>query len=395
MRRTSSRRHARCEQINNQITSLQNQTQMLLNQARNLANLPQSSLQQLQQSIQSTQQLLGQAQRIAYDVQQIDRAFSTTYGAGFDLRVRSLADRRRTPALAELRRGSPGRAQGAGRRRRQPRHQPHAMSSLVTSSQSATGALAGDAGRQPDPRLADPAARRSHRRCRRAGPRTEHRGGPAHRRAGAGPRTAPPLPDAGPGLSARQRPDVPAMKARLRFRRESAQPHGDAAGCLRAVTLAFVAAMIALAVHQSRRDSRRAGGWSASECRRRSAGDRTRPLPHHHAGAERIRRHLPPRWAESRRRFSRASPRPSAAANDPATAVPGKDQDRLPSAGVQPEAARHADGRHRRHRSFPRGLHPLHRFRLWPARRGSRFHRHHADRNRHDDGGAVLVVGRR
>src|SRR6266403_1887847 len=45
------------EQINNQITSLQNQTQMLLNQARNLANLPQSSL------------------------QQIDRAFSTTYGA--------------------------------------------------------------------------------------------------------------------------------------------------------------------------------------------------------------------------------------------------------------------------------------------------------------------------
>ena len=69
------------QQINNQITSLQNQTQMLLNQARNLASLPQSSLQQLQQSIQSTQQLLGQAQRIAYDVQQIDRAFSTTYGA--------------------------------------------------------------------------------------------------------------------------------------------------------------------------------------------------------------------------------------------------------------------------------------------------------------------------
>ena len=44
------------------------------------------------------------------------------------------------------------------------------------------------------------------------------------------------------------------MKARLRFRRESAQPHGDAAGLvLRALTLAFVAAMIALAVHQSRR----------------------------------------------------------------------------------------------------------------------------------------------
>src|ERR1700675_2112777 len=67
------------QQINNQITSLQNQAQMLINQARNLANLPFSSLQQLQQSIQRTQQLLAQAQRIAYDVQQINSAFSTTY----------------------------------------------------------------------------------------------------------------------------------------------------------------------------------------------------------------------------------------------------------------------------------------------------------------------------
>src|SRR5450631_921744 len=67
------------QQINNQITSLQNQTQMLINQAKNLASLPFSSLQQLQSSIQRTQQLLTQAQRIAYDIQQIDRAFSTTY----------------------------------------------------------------------------------------------------------------------------------------------------------------------------------------------------------------------------------------------------------------------------------------------------------------------------
>src|ERR1700736_4099073 len=67
------------QQINNQITSLQNQAQMLINQAKNLVNLPFSSLQQLQSSIQRTQQLLNQAQRIAYDVQQIDRAFSTNY----------------------------------------------------------------------------------------------------------------------------------------------------------------------------------------------------------------------------------------------------------------------------------------------------------------------------
>lgn len=68
------------QQINNQITSLENEAQMLINQAKNLASLPYSSLQQLQSSIQRTQQLLSQAQRIAYDVQQIDRAFATSYG---------------------------------------------------------------------------------------------------------------------------------------------------------------------------------------------------------------------------------------------------------------------------------------------------------------------------
>src|SRR3979490_1109763 len=60
------------QQINNQITSLQNQAQMLINQAKNLANLPYSSIQRAQQRV-------AQPQRIAYDVQQIDRAFSTSY----------------------------------------------------------------------------------------------------------------------------------------------------------------------------------------------------------------------------------------------------------------------------------------------------------------------------
>lgn len=68
------------QQVNNQITSLQNEAQMLVNQARNLASLPSSSLQQLQQSITRTQQLLSQAQGIAFNVQQIDQAFQTTYG---------------------------------------------------------------------------------------------------------------------------------------------------------------------------------------------------------------------------------------------------------------------------------------------------------------------------
>jgi P-type conjugative transfer protein TrbJ len=69
------------QQINNQIASLQNEAQMLINQARNLARLPYSSLLQLQQSVGRTQQLLAQVQGIAFDVQQIDQAFSTTYGA--------------------------------------------------------------------------------------------------------------------------------------------------------------------------------------------------------------------------------------------------------------------------------------------------------------------------
>lgn len=68
------------QQVNQQITQLQNEATMLINQARNLASLPYSSLQQLQQSMQRTQQLLAEAQGIALNVQQIDRAFQTTYG---------------------------------------------------------------------------------------------------------------------------------------------------------------------------------------------------------------------------------------------------------------------------------------------------------------------------
>ncbi|NRP74592.1 hypothetical protein ILFOPFJJ_05514 [Ensifer psoraleae] len=68
------------DQINNQITSLQNEAQMLINQTRNLASLPYSSLQQLQQSVRRTQALLSRAQNIAFDVQEVDRAFQTTYG---------------------------------------------------------------------------------------------------------------------------------------------------------------------------------------------------------------------------------------------------------------------------------------------------------------------------
>jgi len=137
------------EQINNQITSLQNQAQMLINQGRNLANLPQSMLQPIQQSIQRTQQLLAQAQRIAYDVQQIDQAFSTTYGAAStSASDQSLIDGARqrwqnsVAALQDALKVQAGVVGNLDTNRT-------AMSSLVTSSQSASGSLqATQAGNQ-------------------------------------------------------------------------------------------------------------------------------------------------------------------------------------------------------------------------------------------------------
>lgn len=137
------------EQINNQITSLQNEAQMLINQARNLASLPYSSLQRLQQSIQRTQQLLGQAQNIAFDVQQVDRAFQTTYGnASLSASDQQLIADARTRwqntvgGLQDAMRVQAGVVGNIDTNRME-------MSALVGQSQGATGALqATQAGNQ-------------------------------------------------------------------------------------------------------------------------------------------------------------------------------------------------------------------------------------------------------
>ena len=137
------------QQINNQITSLQNQTQMLNNQARNLATLPYSSLQALEQSIQRTQQLLTQAQRIAYDIKQIDQAFSTTYApasaSGSDQALIANAQTRWQNSVAGLQDAMRVQATVVGNldtNRTQ-------MAALISSSQGATGALqASQAGNQ-------------------------------------------------------------------------------------------------------------------------------------------------------------------------------------------------------------------------------------------------------
>ena len=137
------------QQINNQITSLQNEAQMLINQAKNLASLPYSSLQQLQSSIQRTQQLLAQAQRIAYDVQQIDRAFSTNYAPATSRQsnqalITNAQSRwqNSVAALQDALRVQAGVVGNLDTNRTQ-------TSALVTSSQGASGALqATQAGNQ-------------------------------------------------------------------------------------------------------------------------------------------------------------------------------------------------------------------------------------------------------
>jgi P-type conjugative transfer protein TrbJ len=122
---------------------------MLINQAKNLASLPYSSLQQLEQSIQRTQQLLAQAQRIAYDIKQIDQAFSTTYApastSGSDQALIANAQTRWQNSVAGLQDALRVQATVVGNfdvHRKE-------MSALVSSSQSATGTLqASQAGNQ-------------------------------------------------------------------------------------------------------------------------------------------------------------------------------------------------------------------------------------------------------
>lgn len=137
------------EQINNQIQQIQQQATSLVNEAKNLASLPYSQLQQLQQQVQRTQQLLGQAQRVAYDVQNIQQAFTGRYkGAaltGTQAQMVANANARWEDSVGafedalKVQAGVVGNIDGART----------TMDGLVSVSQSATGALqAAQAGNQ-------------------------------------------------------------------------------------------------------------------------------------------------------------------------------------------------------------------------------------------------------
>ena len=137
------------EQINNQIRQLQNQATSLINEARNLASLPTSILDPLQQQIRQTQQLLAQAQRISFDVQAIEREFTRAY-SGQNLTgsqremVQGAEERWRNSVAAfedalKVQAGAVSNIEGAR----------SAVQTIVTASQSATGALqAAQAGNQ-------------------------------------------------------------------------------------------------------------------------------------------------------------------------------------------------------------------------------------------------------
>jgi P-type conjugative transfer protein TrbJ len=137
------------QQINNQIQMLNNQAQSLVNQARNLASLPMSTLTQLQSSIARTQALLSQAQNIAFNVQQIQQAYSTNYGAdagaGSTSAMLASAQTRWQNSVGAFQDSLKIQAGVVGN----ISSNSSAMSSLVSASQSATGALqAAQAGNQ-------------------------------------------------------------------------------------------------------------------------------------------------------------------------------------------------------------------------------------------------------
>ena len=137
------------EQINNQIRMLQNQADSLINEARNLQSLPLTLVQPLQDQIQQTQQLLNEAQRIAYDVRTIESAFDLHYksvplGASQQAMVDGAEARWQNSVAAfedalKVQAGTVANIDGSR----------EALGSLVSASQSATGALqAAQAGNQ-------------------------------------------------------------------------------------------------------------------------------------------------------------------------------------------------------------------------------------------------------
>lgn len=135
------------QQINNQIQMLTNQAQSLVNQGKNLTNLPLSTLTQLQSQVARTQSLLSQAQNIAFNVERIQTTYSSTYGtaAATGSTMFAAAQSRWQNSVGAFEDSLKVQAGVVGN----ISTNSSAMSSLVTASQSASGALqAAQAGNQ-------------------------------------------------------------------------------------------------------------------------------------------------------------------------------------------------------------------------------------------------------
>ena len=122
---------------------------MLVNQAKNLATLPMTTLTQLQSTIARTQSLLNQAQNISFNVQQIQQAYSSHYGAASpsasNIALLSNAQTRWQNSVAAFEDSLKVQAGVVGN----VSTNSSTMTSLVSASQSATGALqAAQAGNQ-------------------------------------------------------------------------------------------------------------------------------------------------------------------------------------------------------------------------------------------------------
>ena len=124
---------------------------MLINRAKTLTNLPYSSLQQLQSSIQRARQLFAQAQRIAYDVQQMNHAYTNRYIHRATSRLiqssTSSPTRNRISKVIHIQTPSSRPALSTTSTPTVPRRRR-----CVTSSRRESSS-AGDAGRQPDSSL--------------------------------------------------------------------------------------------------------------------------------------------------------------------------------------------------------------------------------------------------
>lgn len=128
--------------VQNQIAQLQNEAQMLTNEARNLQSLNFNSLSQILNLLNTTNRLISQAQGMPFNVNQMNTQFTRyypqSYSAGTSANQMASDEQTRwTYSLAALGTSMRLQAQAA----QNAASDQSTLSSLVTQSQSAAGAL--------------------------------------------------------------------------------------------------------------------------------------------------------------------------------------------------------------------------------------------------------------